>query len=286
MRKRLDKLLAPKYAIVLNYPFQPKPRYGYGLPPHRELTRIIDKNRQVYEQLLVEFKSYLDYFVGIPLVSGNDVSPTTPVWLNNYIEGLDPVALYAFLCLKNPKNYLEIGSGNSTKFARRAIDDHGLQTTIISIDPHPRAEIDEICDRVIRHPVEKLDVAMFDELSAGDILFVDNSHRAFMNSDATVVFLDVLPRLKTGVLVHFHDIFLPNDYPAKWSRRYYSEQYLLACYLLAEGTKCEILMPNAFVGGDEQLSILLRPLWEHPQLAKVYDHACSIMGVPGVSFWI
>jgi hypothetical protein len=140
--------------------------------------------------------------------------------------------LYSLLAQHNPRHYVEVGSGNSTKFARRAIRDHGLQTRITSIDPFPRAEIDSICDRVIREPVEHVALDTFDMLQPGDILFIDSSHRTFMNSDVTALSLDVLPRLPAGVIVEVHDITLPGDYPPQWTGRYYSEQYLLAAYLL------------------------------------------------------
>ena len=97
-------------------------------------------------------------------------------------------------------------------FARHAIRTGNLKTTIMSIDPKPRAEIDSLCDRVMRLPLELCDLNLFRELEPGDILFFDGSHRIFANSDVTVFFIEVLPRLKPGVLVHVHDIFLPADY--------------------------------------------------------------------------
>ena len=66
-----------------------------------------------------------------------------------------------------------------------------------------------------------------------------------MNSDVAVFFLDILPNLAPGVVVHIHDVFLPDDYPPQWIERYYSEQYLLACYLLAESTKFDVILPNS-----------------------------------------
>jgi hypothetical protein len=99
-----------------------------------------------------------------------------------------------------------------------------------------------------------------------------------MNSDATVIFLDILPRLKPGVLVHFHDIALPYDYPAEWIDRYYSEQYLLAAYILAKGSRFDILLPNWFVTIDEQLRSILAPLWQRPDVQNVE--------IQGGSFWI
>jgi len=77
-----------------------------------------------------------------------------------------------------------------------------------------------------------------------------------MNSDVTVTFLDIIPRLKPGVLVEIHDIFLPYDYPPHWKNRYYSEQYLLAVSLLAKGNQYDILLPNAFISKKPILNIL------------------------------
>jgi hypothetical protein len=94
-------------------------------------------------------------------------------------------------------------------FARYAIRSGNLKTTISSIDPNPRADINKLCDHVFRANMEQFDPKLFQELEAGDILFFDGSHRIFSNTDVTVFFLEVLPRLKPGVLVHIHDIFLP-----------------------------------------------------------------------------
>ncbi|MCH8061426.1 MAG: class I SAM-dependent methyltransferase, partial [Chloroflexi bacterium] len=192
-----------------------------------------------------------------------------------WFEGLDAVALYSFMCKYNPRTYMEIGSGYSSKFARKAIEDHNLRSQIVSIDPEPRAEIDEICDRVIRRRAQTVDMNIFDELDEGDILFVDGSHRCLMNSDATVVFLDILPRLRSGVLIHIHDIFLPYDYPTEWSGRYYSEQYLLAAQILAGGNRFDILLPANFVNEHEQLSRVLDPLWSDPKMAGANKDAYS-----------
>ena len=266
------------YPIFLDYPVQSQPRYGYGKPPHQKLYEIINRNRNVYRDYLSHFLEYKDYFTQISKVQ-TDSRSTEPAWINGFLPELDSVAIYGFLCLNNPQRYFEIGSGNSTKFARKAIINHDLKTRITSFDPYPRAEIDSICDNVFRQPIEDTDLVIFDELEAGDILFVDGSHRIFMNSDATVVFLDILPRLKPGVFVEFHDIRLPLDYsPEFGGKQYYSEQYLLAAYLLAEGDKFEIILPNCFINQDPELSSILSPLWEDTKLEGVERH--------GGSFWI
>lgn len=166
-----------------------------------------------------------------------------PRWKNPMLAGLDAVAIGAALSSK-PRLYLEIGSGNSTKFARHFITALQAPTRLVSIDPHPRAECDDLCDQVIRTPLELLSLDDLPALERGDILFFDGSHRCFMNSDVTVFFLDILPRLPPGVKVGIHDIFLPFDYPHDWFDRYYSEQFILGAYLLGLGDRAKILLPG------------------------------------------
>jgi hypothetical protein len=265
------------YPMFVDYPVKSHPRYGHGKPPHPELYEIINRKRVVYEEVLRGFLRYKDALVRINTVE-KDPHSIAPAWINGWLPGLDAIAIYGFLCLHNPSRYFEIGSGNSTKFARRTIADQQLRTKITSFDPYPRAEIDTICDRPIRQPLEEVELRIFDELEAGDVLFVDHSHRVFMNSDATVVFLEILPRLKPGVLVEFHDIMLPFDYPLAWKEWYYSEQYVLAAYLLAEGEKFDIVLPNVFISSDPELSRVLSPVWEDSRMQGVETH--------GASFWI
>lgn len=218
------------FQIELDYPIDPMPRYGYGKPVHPTLCERIEQNRNVYRSYLDPFTPFADDLTRIPEKSDGLMSP---YWQNGFLSGLDAVALYCFVALHKPRRYFETGSGHSTRFVRQAIIDHNLPTTITSIDPAPRVAVESICDQRLSMPVEQVSLEVFDELEAGDMLFVDSSHRVFTNSDVAAIFVDVLPRLAPGVLVHFHDIFLPLDYPPEWSDRYYSEQYLLACYLLA-----------------------------------------------------
>ncbi|MBI2682477.1 MAG: class I SAM-dependent methyltransferase [Acidobacteriales bacterium] len=203
---------------------------------------------------------------------------TDPCWINKWLDGLDTLALYGFVAQNKPGTYLEVGSGYSTKVVRRAIRDHGLATRLVSIDPHPRAEIDAICDEVVRQPLEAPDLGVVDRLNAGDILFVDNSHRSFMNSDVTVFFLEILPRLRPGVLVHIHDIYLPYDYMPERAEWYYSEQYLLAASLLAGHANYEIVLPNHFLEHEPELIKAVDPLWAEPHMTGVTRM--------GASFWL
>jgi hypothetical protein len=246
--------------VFLDYPLQPRPRYGFGSPPHPELYDLINRNRSDYFEVLSSFGAYAPKLSEIAEVA--DSRGTDPYWQNDYIGGLDAVALYCFAALNNPATYLEIGSGNSTKFVRRSIRDNDLRTRIISIDPNPRAEIDSLCDEVIRQPLEDVDLDILFSLKAGDILMFDGSHHVFQNSDATVFFLEVMPRLAPGVLVYVDDIFLPYDYPPTWRDTFYSEQYVLAALLLGDArSRYGVIFPHVFVDHDDELFEASAALW-------------------------
>lgn len=286
MRWRLSELVRPNYLVMLEYPIDPKPRYGEGLPPHGQLADMLAQDDDRYAATLREMAAFIPQLLQI-VESDTPANAEDPLWNNGYFSGLDAITLYGMLGLRKPCRYLEIGSGNSTKFARRAVRDLGLSTTITSIDPFPRAEIDALCDRVIRQPVEAVDDAVFDELESGDILFIDNSHRVFTNSDANVCFLEILPRLTTGVLVHVHDIFLPYDYPATWMSRHYSEQYLLAAFMIARYAKLRVVLPNAYIARHPQLNKLVDELWADAVFTRAFAaHGASAGGYKGASFWL
>lgn len=286
MRRRLASMMAPEYPVILEYPIDSRPRYGFGEPAHERLSHMIDDGRRDYRSLLGELCSLTPALARIA-AEGAPLDASQPTFLNHFFLGLDAVALYGVLATRNPGLLLEIGSGNSTKFARRAIRDHALRTCIISCDPAPRASVDELCDEVIRKPIEAVDPAIVDRLGPGDVLFIDSSHRVFMNSDVVFIFLQILPRLRPGVLVHFHDILLPYDYPPGWIQRHYSEQYMLASWLLGGGAHLRTMLPNAYISKDNELSALLEPLWRDDGLRQALGYAESIMsGFIGFSYWM
>ena len=264
--------LGKKFPIFLDYPINPIPRYGFGKPYHKRLYALINENSEIYKKYLVDFTSQRDPFfeINVEKESGLDLEPYLR---NDFFPVFDAFVLYSFLALNNPRHHFEIGSGESTKFVRRAIKDFGLRTEVTSIDPSPRSRIDKLCDVVVRKSVEDIDLEFFQSLEEGDILFVDSSHRVFQNSDVTVCFLDIIPYLKPGVLVHFHDILLPWDYSKEYGgERYYSEQYLLAAFILGEGNRFEVIMPNYFVSKKANFSKSLQQF----QIGKLI----------GSSFWI
>lgn len=269
---RLARWLDPQHVIILDAPILDGRRWDEA-HPHPQLQAVLETGRERYARTLDAFMGFADGLARIPVQPLPD--PAEPHWENMWMPGMDGVVLYGFMATLTPRLYLEIGSGNSTKFARRAIRDRQLNCRIVSIDPRPRTFIDNICEEVIRKPAETVQLEVFDRLQAGDILYIDGSHRVFMNSDVTALFLDVLPRLQPGVIVHVHDILLPHDYLGAWIERRYSEQYLLAAYLLARESRFEVLMPNWFVSHDVELKRRLQPLWDRPEMRGVATHGCS-----------
>lgn len=278
MIKQLYRFLNPKFQnLFLEYKVNFKPRYGHGLPAHQELAKIIDSNRSEYKKILSKALLLKEKIWTIQDAQ-KEKNQINPSWNNGFLPGLDIIGIYTMLTEFKPKKYIEIGSGNSTKVAYKAKQEQNLSTEIISIDPMPRAEIDTLADKVLRLPFENLDLNIVDELGENDILFVDNSHRILPNSDSMVFYLEILPKLKKGVIVHIHDIYLPYDYPQFMCDRFYSEQYGLAMYLLANPKKYQTILPNYFISEDKELAALIAPIWEHPNLKNVEKH--------GGSFWL
>ena len=276
--KEIYRFLSPKFQnLFLEYKVNFKPRYGNGLPPHTELYSIINSKRDNYKILLSKALSYKEIIWKIKDTKDESDS-SKPSWNNGFLPGLDIIGIYTLISEFKPKKYIEIGSGNSTKVAYKAKTEHNINTEIISIDPMPRAEIDNLADKLIRKPFENIDFNILDELNENDILFVDNSHRILPNSDSMVFYLEILPKLKKGVIVHIHDIYLPYDYPQFMCDRFYSEQYGLAMFLLANHKKYEPLLPNYFIYEDKELSKQIEPIWNHPTLEEVERH--------GGSFWL
>jgi hypothetical protein len=265
--------------IELEYPVHPRPRWlKYGRAGEKLMAQLA-QSVPAAKALIEEIAGFHDEFLAIPTQAPKvEVDPGQPSWVNGWFPAFDAVMLYGLLALRNPRWYVEVGSGNSTRFARRAIRDHDLRTKIISIDPCPRAEIDAICDQVVRAPLEEVEPKEIENLSEEDLLFVDSSHRSFQNSDVTVFFTEMLPALPPGLVYGMHDIYLPNDYPVEWTERFYSEQYLLAAYL------------HGGAGGDEVLAPLAY-LWHETQLVSAFARTFDRLGLDhpqryGNSFWM
>ena len=250
-----------KTTIDIDFAVNTKSRDFSSSPHMKRLTGVL-------RQRCNDFRSTLSTFVGehleklaeIPLSAADDVRQ--PHWQNGWLPGLDGICIYGYVAQRKPKIYFEVGSGNSTKFARRAISDYNLSTKIISVDPHPRAEVDEICDEMHRVGFEDFDLNELRRLEANDVVFIDNSHRSLPNSDVTVFFMETLGRLPRGCLYGIHDIFLPRDYPELWAEeRYYSEQYVLAAYLFGGADGDTVEMASGYISFEPDVLSALDPLW-------------------------
>lgn len=271
------RFLNPKYQNLFSeFPVDFIPRYNTA-QGHAILYDLINKNRKEYSAFILEILKHKEVFK-----SWNDFTKesdhTKPCWNNEFFPALDMMALYTMIALKRPAKYVEIGSGNSTKVAYQAIRDNSLMTEITSIDPLPRASINELSKVIIREKLESIDLNVIYHLSEGDVLFIDNSHRILPNSDAMVVFMDILPRLSKGVIVHIHDIYLPYDYPQFMCDRFYSEQYGLAINIMANPKRYHAIFPCFFVYKDENLNNEIESLWQIPTLRNSERH--------GGSFWL
>jgi hypothetical protein len=271
---RIAARLRLGHYVVLDYP----PSSRSPRARHREgpLADVIAAAEPVYREALATIASFEQDLARVPVRAGTD--ERTPAWVNGFIPGLDGAAIYAFIRSRRPRTYLEVGSGASTRFARRAIEDGGLSTRLISIDPSPRAEVGHLVDETIREPLELADRSLLGDLVPGDVVFLDGSHRVFTGSDATVFTLDLLPALAPGVLVGVHDVYLPDDYPEEVADRHYSEQYLLGALLLGEPSWLRLVLAADYVTRRPELAGDLRALWDRPELAGAETH--------GVALWL
>ncbi|MEM7088827.1 MAG: class I SAM-dependent methyltransferase [Pseudomonadota bacterium] len=156
---------------------------------------------------------------------------------NGYYDSPDADALYLMVRRFRPKHVIEVGCGNSTRITRQAIMDGGMDTTITAIDPYPRADIASVVDRFEQKRLEEVDPALFAQLDAGDILFIDSSHVVRISNDVAHLFCRIIPALKPGVIIHVHDVFLPYEYPKRffYDCPGWGEQYMLHALLQSDG---------------------------------------------------
>lgn len=159
-----------------------------------------------------------------------DGPPPEPRWDQSWYPRLDGVAAYAIVREVRPARVIEVGSGHSTRFLARALADAG-QGSLACIDPAPRAGLDGLGVRWERRLLSADDVETFAALAPGDVAFFDSSHLLWPGSDVDLILNAILPVLAPGVLVHLHDVFLPDPYPADWAWRGYTEQLGLAGWL-------------------------------------------------------
>ncbi len=194
-----------------------------------------EKQIEFLERICVKFKGEYDTF------PHNPTGLPHQYYFNQMMfRSVDAEVLYCMIRHSRPRRIVEIGSGFSTYVAAAA----GLKNTeegdpveLIAVDPYPNEVLRggfPGLSRLIPRRVQDVDPQWFTALEGNDILFIDSSHTVRIDSDVRLLVLEVLPRLKPGVLVHFHDIFLPYDYPREWvvkEHRFWTEQYLVQAFL-------------------------------------------------------
>ena len=170
---------------------------------------------------------------------------------NGRFEGLDPLLAYCMVRHFKPRQIVEVGSGFSTLILSKAALQNGT-TELHSIEPYPeeflRKGMAGLTSLTIKK-VEDVSLQRFTQLESGDCLFIDSSHVVRIGGDVNYLFLEVLPRLQVGVLVHVHDIFLPFEYPQDWvleRRRFWTEQYLLQAFLTFN-SEFEVLASSGYM---------------------------------------
>jgi predicted O-methyltransferase YrrM len=161
---------------------------------------------------------------------------------NDQFGHMDMSFLYLMLRHLRPKQIIEVGSGWSSALmldVNQQFPESAAKLTFV--EPYPQRLYtamrrgDKKYCKVIEKGVQAVDVAQFQTLGKDDLLFIDNSHVSKTGSDVNHLFLDILPRLKKGVVVHIHDIFYPFEYPIQWvieEKRNWNEIYVLHALLI------------------------------------------------------
>jgi hypothetical protein len=197
---------------------------------------------------------------------------------NSYFGAADAYLLAGMLDRVRPARIIEIGSGFSSGVMIDTLKKIGIKTNLTFIDPFTERvskvlENEKIEARVIQDKVQNCDLNMFDDLAAGDFLFVDSSHVAKVGSDVAHIFLRVFPRIKKGVHIHIHDIFYPESYPIEWLKKgvAWNECLFLRCFL-SGNSNYKITAFNNYA-------------WkEFPNAIK--DRDFDFSDDPGASFWM
>jgi Methyltransferase domain len=206
-----------------------------------------EQQRLYYEDLLERFP---------PLPFPQHKTDSYRYFTDNTFFGLpDAFTLSGILRKERPRRIIEVGSGFSTAVILDTLTHTRESPTLTLIEPYPKrvnsllSSEDKSYANILVHRIQEISLSVFDQLDEHDVLFIDSSHVAKIGSDVTFILLRILPRLKPGVLVHFHDIFYPFSYWADWIRegRAWNESLFLRAFLLGN-PNFQVVAFNAFAG--------------------------------------
>jgi predicted O-methyltransferase YrrM len=191
------------------------------------------------QQMIATWHSLVPFMTTAPFPEHEDRSSRYAYINPSYSFG-DGSVLYAMLRLHRPKRVIEIGSGwSSACIFETATRDLGGDCRLTFIDPYPQLLKERLGKgasgvRIFASPVQEVPLAVFDELAPNDVLFIDSTHVLRTGSDVCFELFEILPRLQPGVIVHFHDMFWPFEYPRAWAvdeNRSWNEVYAVRAFL-------------------------------------------------------
>jgi len=215
----------------------------------REKPDIIPRNREGEKALLSVLSRYYD---DIPFTAKREEGDCRYYYDNDCFSYSDAISLHLMMRHFEPDRIIEVGSGFSSLVMLDTNERFfNGKIKLCFIEPDPIRLLSGLRKResveLHKKIVQEIDISFFSEsLGAGDFLFIDSSHVSKCGSDVNYVIFEVLPALKPGVIIHFHDIFKGWEYPVSWIRegRYWTEIYLLKAFL-AHNHDYEILLFNS-----------------------------------------
>jgi hypothetical protein len=208
-----------------------EPLFDYRKLPSKKFGEVQGINLRIEHQLdfLKKF-SYQRDLKSLP-IEGTGFSF---YYNNGSFPSGDAELYYSIIRSIKPNIIIEVGAGFSTLMALEAIKNSSNPVSLICIEPFEHPELNLLPIEIKRELVENVELSFFKQLKSNDILFIDTSHVLRPGGDVMYLFLKILPQLNSGVWVHIHDIFYPNEYPVEWLRdefRLWNEQYLLIAFL-------------------------------------------------------
>jgi predicted O-methyltransferase YrrM len=206
-------------------------------PVYTHLQRMFAAKRGSFAKFCKSLDAYADDFSTFG-------PPPAPRWQQGWFSRLDGAAAYGIVRTHKPQTIIEVGSGHSTRFMARAIRDGGFECNQIAIDPAPRTAIRALPVTWHKELLNEHHMRLFARLRPDDIAFFDSSHILMPGTDVDIILNRILPLLQPGVLIHFHDIFLPDPYPASWLWRGYNEQNALGGVIATGGY--EVVFSSAY----------------------------------------
>lgn len=210
----------------------------------------IELNEEAQWQLM---SSFAEYYKKLPFTE-SPVNRNRYYYNNSYFSYADAVFLFCMMLHHRPKRIIEVGSGFTSALmldVNETFFDNVIDLTCIEPFPDMLQKLTRPTDRftILQTPVQKVDLRLFNALQPGDFLFIDSTHVVKTGSDVLFEMFNILPLLVPGVIVHFHDIFYPFEYPRDWVvdlKRNWNEIYLLRAYLMYNQT-FSILAFNTFL---------------------------------------